>query len=171
MLDFTSGEVQPASKFPDAHGCTCLVFLIIWFNGATIANPVSSNLKLSVLPRAVGNALPAVWRVRSRLLPDDQPYPFFGDAVRKVEHIQYHEGRWKPPLWEGRHRSSLVQSGRYLLTCLRYIELNPVRAGMVARPEEYCWSSYAVNAWGDQSWLTPHCEYPGLAWPLITASP
>jgi len=65
-------------------------------------------------------------------------------------------------LWEGRHRSSLVQSGRYLLTCLRYIELNPVRAGMVARPEEYRWSSYGVNAWGDHSWLTPHCEYLGL---------
>lgn len=40
-------------------------------------------------------------------------------------------------LWEGRHHSSLVQSDRYLLTCYRYIELNPVRAGMVARREEY----------------------------------
>ena len=64
--------------------------------------------------------------------------------------------------WEGRHRSSLVQSDRYLLTCMRYIELNPVRAGMVKRPEEYQWSSYGVNAWGDQSWLTPHAEYLGL---------
>ena len=38
-------------------------------------------------------------------------------------------------MWEGRHRSSLVQSEKYLLTCSRYIELNPVRAGMVQRPE------------------------------------
>jgi putative transposase len=53
-------------------------------------------------------------------------------------------------LWEGRHRSSLVQSERYLLSCYRYIELNPVRAGMVSRPEEYRWSSYAINAWGDE---------------------
>ncbi len=62
-------------------------------------------------------------------------------------------------LWEGRHRSSLVQSEKYLLTCCRYIELNPVRAGMVASPEEYRWSSYGVNGWGDASWLTPHNEY------------
>jgi putative transposase len=65
-------------------------------------------------------------------------------------------------LWEGRHRSSLVQSERYLLTCQRYIELNPVRAGMVERPEEYRWSSYGVNAWGDESWLLPNDEYLAL---------
>lgn len=65
-------------------------------------------------------------------------------------------------LWEGRHRSSLVQSETHLLTCLRYIELNPVRAGMVTRPEEYRWSSFTVNAWGDKSWLTPHNEYLAL---------
>jgi putative transposase len=62
-------------------------------------------------------------------------------------------------LWEGRHRSSLVQSERYFLTCSRYIELNPVRAGLVKRPEEYRWSSYGVNAWGDGSWLQSHEEY------------
>ena len=62
-------------------------------------------------------------------------------------------------LWEGRHRSSLVQTEKYLLICSRYIELNPVRAGMVHRPEEYRWSSYGVNGWGDRSWLTPHEEY------------
>jgi len=62
-------------------------------------------------------------------------------------------------LWEGRHRSSLVQSEKYLLTCYRYIELNPVMAGMVERPEEYRWSSYAANGWGDESWLVPHEEY------------
>jgi putative transposase len=62
-------------------------------------------------------------------------------------------------LWEGRHRASLVQSERYLLTCMRYIELNPVRAGMVKRPEEYRWSSYGVNAWGDTGSLAPHPEY------------
>ena len=62
-------------------------------------------------------------------------------------------------LWEGRHRASLVQSERYLLTCMRYIELNPVRAQMVARPEEYRWSSYGVNAWSDHSRLRPHEDY------------
>lgn len=62
-------------------------------------------------------------------------------------------------LWEGRHRSSLVQTERYLLTCYRYVELNPVRAGMVRRPEEYPWSSYSMNSRGDTGWLTPRDEY------------
>ncbi len=62
-------------------------------------------------------------------------------------------------LWEGRHKASLVQQDRYLLVCYRYIELNPVRAGMVARPEEYKWSSYVSNAWGDESWITLHRGY------------
>ena len=66
-------------------------------------------------------------------------------------------------LWEGRHRSSLVQSERYLLSCMRYIELNPVRAGMVKQPDEYKWSSYEINAWGGECWLTPHAEYFRLA--------
>lgn len=76
-------------------------------------------------------------------------------------YAQYINLRYKRTgtLWEGRHRHSLIQSGKYLLTCHCYIELNPVRAGMVARPEEYCWSSYGVNAWGDISWLIPHTEY------------
>jgi REP-associated tyrosine transposase len=62
-------------------------------------------------------------------------------------------------LWEGRHRASLVHSEPYLLTCMRYIELNPVRAQMVGRPEEYRWSSYGTNAWGERGWLREHEEY------------
>ena len=62
-------------------------------------------------------------------------------------------------MWEGRHRSSLVQTDRYLLSCYRYIELNPVRADMVKSPEEYRWSSYGCNGWGDEGWVTPHDEY------------
>jgi putative transposase len=66
-------------------------------------------------------------------------------------------------LWEGRHRSSLIQQDEYLLACYRYIELNPVRAGMVSRPEEYPWSSYGANAWGDKSWVIPHDVFQALA--------
>ena len=62
-------------------------------------------------------------------------------------------------IWEGRHKSSLVQSERYLLTCMRYIELNPVAANIVSKPEEYKWSSYMVNAWGRDSALVHHDEY------------
>ncbi len=65
-------------------------------------------------------------------------------------------------LWEGRHKSSLVQMNRYLLTCYRYIEMNPVRAEMVKRPEEYKWSSYGVNAWEDTGLISPHEEYLAL---------
>jgi putative transposase len=65
-------------------------------------------------------------------------------------------------LWEGRHRSSMIQSTRHLLNCYRYIELNPVRANMVNHPANYRWSSYAVNANGESSWLTEHDEYTAL---------
>jgi putative transposase len=56
-------------------------------------------------------------------------------------------------LWEGRHKASLVHAEQYLLTCMRYIELNPVAAGMVAAPQQYPWSSYRANAWGQADCL------------------
>jgi putative transposase len=60
-------------------------------------------------------------------------------------------------LWEGRHKASLVCAGEYLLTCMRYIESNPVAAGMVESPELYRWSSYHANAWGEaDELLTEH---------------
>lgn len=66
-------------------------------------------------------------------------------------------------LWEGRYKSSLVDSDAYLLTCMRYIELNPVRASMVNHPGEYKWSSYATNAQGAQvETITPHPLYLAL---------
>jgi len=63
-------------------------------------------------------------------------------------------------LWEGRFKSSLVQSETYLLQCQRYIELNPVRANMVSDPAEYVWSSYQSNGLGKKIALySPHEEY------------
>jgi putative transposase len=63
-------------------------------------------------------------------------------------------------LWEGRFRSSLVQSESYLLACYRYIELNPMRAELVSNPADYEWSSYRINAKGMRSEIiTPHAEY------------
>lgn len=59
--------------------------------------------------------------------------------------------------WEGRFRSCLMQRDSYVLACYRYIEMNPVRAGMVGHPAEYRWSSYPMNAQTEQSALTtPH---------------
>lgn len=61
------------------------------------------------------------------------------------------------PLWEGRFRSCMVDTEGYLLTCHRYIECNPVRAGMVADPGDYPWSSYRCNALGVfDPLVTPH---------------
>lgn len=66
-------------------------------------------------------------------------------------------------LWEGRQKASLVNAAEYLLTCYRYIELNPVRAGMVAVPEGYPWSSYRKNGWGEANPLvTDHPLYLAL---------
>jgi len=67
------------------------------------------------------------------------------------------------PLWEGRFRSHLVDDGAYLFRCHRYIELNPVRAGMVSQPWEFPWSSYRHNAGLDSSILiTAHRRYTEL---------
>ncbi|MBU0503557.1 MAG: transposase, partial [Candidatus Omnitrophica bacterium] len=56
-------------------------------------------------------------------------------------------------LWEGRFKCSLIDKELYFLTCLRYIEMNPVRAGIVNSPELYRWSSYRVRAVGERSFI------------------
>ncbi|GAB3353489.1 transposase [Lysobacter tyrosinilyticus] len=67
-------------------------------------------------------------------------------------------------LWEGRYKSCLVDDGNYLLQCHRYIELNPLRAAMVADPCDYPWSSHRRNARGDYDPLiSPHPSYLGLS--------
>jgi putative transposase len=66
-------------------------------------------------------------------------------------------------LWEGRFKSALVDSERYVLACYRYIELNPVRAGMVPAATDYRWSSHARNAHGlHDPRITPHPAYTAL---------
>ncbi len=66
-------------------------------------------------------------------------------------------------LFEGRFKSSIVQRRKYLLICQRYIELNPVRAGMVRDPADYTWSSYRAHAFGKKVGLwSPHPEYLAL---------
>jgi len=67
-------------------------------------------------------------------------------------------------LWEDRYQVVPVYLRRYLLSCMRYIELNPVRARVVARPGQYRWSSFRANALGkDDPLLTPHAFYCALA--------
>lgn len=66
-------------------------------------------------------------------------------------------------LWEGRHKGNMIDTESYFLTCMRYIEMNPVRAGMIDHPADYRWSSYAANALGiDNVILQAHPQYLSL---------
>lgn len=77
-------------------------------------------------------------------------------GLRYVPRFNRKHGR-TGTLWEGRFKSCLVDSDRYLMTVYRYIELNPVRAAMVERPEDYCWSSVHANLGSARDPLvTPH---------------
>ena len=94
------------------------------------------------------------------------------DAIGKLmkrlagRQTRYHnrlEGR-SGTLWEGRYKSSLVQQGDYLLACCRYIELNPIRARMVAAPEDYRWSSCRARLGHEAvDWLDVHPCYRALS--------
>jgi putative transposase len=77
-------------------------------------------------------------------------------------YVQYYNYTYRRTgtLWEGRYKATLIDSEAYLLTCMRYIELNPVRANMVSHPSEYPWSSYHCNALGQTNeMVTPQIEY------------
>jgi putative transposase len=80
-------------------------------------------------------------------------------------YVQYFNRRYyrRGTLWEGRFRSCIVESSSYVVACYRYIELNPVRAGMASSPSAYRWSSHAQNAGYElPSLVSPHAEYLAL---------
>jgi REP-associated tyrosine transposase len=93
------------------------------------------------------------------------------DSISKA--VQYVGRRYVPAfnkkyertgtLWEGRFKASTIESKRYLLACYRYIEMNPVRAGMVVNPIDYPWSGSRSNALGQaDEVITAHGEYLAL---------
>jgi len=93
------------------------------------------------------------------------------DAIGKMmkalgqRYVQYINRTYKRSgtLWEGRYKSCPTQAEKYLLTCQRYIELNPVRANMVGHPAEYKWSSYRTNGQDEfNPLITPHDVYQRL---------
>ena len=112
----------------------------------------------------------------SRLCANDQPCssahyppprakPGQSHANAGRYYVQYYNYCYQRTgtLLEGRYKATLIDSEAYLLTCMRYIELNPVRAGMVIDPSDYPWSSYHYNALGQLSdLLAPHPEYQRL---------
>ncbi|PVY70103.1 putative transposase, partial [Tamilnaduibacter salinus] len=65
-------------------------------------------------------------------------------AARQTRYVNALERR-SGSLWEGRYKISPIDTDEYLLSCCRYVELNPVKAGMVSRAEDYVWSSYAAR--------------------------
>lgn len=80
-------------------------------------------------------------------------------------YVQYFNFRYRRSgtLWEGRYRATVVDAENYLFECMRYIELNPVRAGMVRHPRDYPWSSYLTNGEGQpDSLIAPHVLYRRL---------
>ena len=83
-------------------------------------------------------------------------------GTRYVRYFNHRYGR-TGTLWEGRYRSAVVTSAAYFFACSRYIELNPVRAGLVGDPTAYRWSSVHANAGGaDDPLVTPHALYRAL---------
>lgn len=93
----------------------------------------------------------------------DAPAALMKDLGQRYVQYVNRTYRRSGTLWEGRFRSCLTQEETYLLACQRYIELNPVRAGMVAHPADYRWSSYRANAQGEaDSMLRTHPLHDGL---------
>ena len=81
---------------------------------------------------------------------------------RQTRYVNKLEGR-KGTLWEGRYKSSPIQQNEYLLACCRYVELNPVRAGIADAPEDYKWSSYRCKTGiRKPDWLDLDPCYKGL---------
>ncbi|MFA7504423.1 MAG: transposase [Burkholderiaceae bacterium] len=112
-----------------------------------------------------------VWMTNHiHLLATPEQEDSMGKVFQSVgrRYVQYfnHTHQRSGTLWEGRYRATVIDSEQYLLTVMRYIELNPVRAGMVTHPRDYPWSSYAYNASGERNrntdWLAPHDEYMRL---------
>lgn len=88
-------------------------------------------------------------------------------AIQQVGrwYVPYFNARYRGTgaLFQGRYQSIPVPTERWM-TCLRYVEGNPVEAGIVDDPEAYPWSSYRAHAFGEwPDWLTPHAVYLGLA--------
>lgn len=119
----TAGYLRYRQELGEAarkHGCTLHAYVLMTNHVHLLATPAEPG-GISRMMQAIGRRYVAAFNARYRRTDT---------------------------LWEGRFKSALVDSERYVLACYRYIELNPVRAGMVAAPGDYRWSSYHANADG-----------------------
>jgi putative transposase len=123
------------SKAAQAHGCAIHAYVLM----TNHVHLLATGLSRESIPRAMQH---------------------LGRRYVSYINLRYHR---TGTLWEGRYKACLVDSATYVLTCYRYIELNPVRAAMVDAPGEYAWSSYHANACGRADVLvTPQAEYEAL---------
>ena len=105
---------------------------------------MTNHVHLILVPRNQGDSISRLMRRLS------------ARQGRRVNRLEERIGT----LWSGRFKSSVIDTDNYLLACLRYVELNPVRAGMVNQPEDYRWSSYPQrvgmcnNTWIDKDPVT-----------------
>jgi putative transposase len=85
--------------------------------------------------------------------------------VAGSRYVRYFNGRYSRTgtLFEGPFKSMFINSETYWFACMRYVELNPVRAGLVSDPADYRWSSYRANALGlEDDLIVPHPLYMAL---------
>jgi putative transposase len=111
------------------HGCHVHAYVLMSNHVHLVMSPES--------PDGIGRVVQAVGR---------RYVPFFNRSTGRTG-----------ALWEGRYRATVIDTEAYLLACYRYVELNPVRAGMVLSAGDYPWSSYRANALGyEDTLVTPH---------------
>ncbi|MCX5976954.1 MAG: transposase [Coprothermobacterota bacterium] len=124
-------------EWKDAYGCRIYAYCLMTNHVHLIIDPGEDERNLAYLMKRVS-----------------------GRHTRYVNRLEGRTGS----LWEGRFKSSLISADEYLLACCRYVELNPVRAGIVADPADYRWSSYGVKIGNRQEeWLDDDPCYLGLA--------
>lgn len=108
------------------------------------------------------------------LLITPQEEQSIGKAMQMLGryYVQYYNYTYQRTgtLWEGRYKAPLIDTEAYLLTCMRYIELNPVRAAMVVRAADYPWSSYPSTHWGKQMNWSPRIWNIGVWARLIKSA-
>lgn len=116
----------------DAIGCPVHAYVLMTNHVHLLVTPAAAN-DVSLLLQSIGRHY----------------VPYINKSYRR-----------RGSLWEGRYKSCLVQAEDYFLLCMRYIEMNPVHAGMVGHPAQYRWSSYAANAQGvNNVIIQPHALY------------
>lgn len=113
-----------------------------WRGGerAWLLHPLPNHVHLLTTPQAGGGVAMMMQEVGRRYVR------LFNDTYKRTG-----------TLWEGRYKAAMIDTERYFLTCQRYVEQNPVRAGLVPNAADYAWSSHRHSAFGVRNPLiTPH---------------